>query len=99
MDAMVGAYFDRSLLLVAQSIQYYIEEGSCRTQLLNPGLFQLSFNKTNSMIVHVDSKKPICFVLDVEKLLVLSILTCDNIDIKSKRINQIINRPSFILKI
>ncbi|CAF5033032.1 unnamed protein product, partial [Rotaria sp. Silwood1] len=56
MDAMVGAYFDRSLLLVAQSIQYYIEEGSCRTQLLNPGLFQLSFNKTNSMIVRVDSK-------------------------------------------
>jgi hypothetical protein len=55
-EALVLKDSEISLSLVAQGIQCYIEEVRHRVRLLSPGLFQLSFNKDNSVTIHVDPK-------------------------------------------
>ncbi|CAF3089011.1 unnamed protein product [Rotaria sp. Silwood2] len=49
-----------SLSLIAQGIQCYTEEVRHHVQSLSPTLFQLSFNKDNTMIIRVDPQIDIC---------------------------------------
>ena len=65
-EALVLKDSDISLSLVAQGIQCYTEEVRHRVQLLSPGLFQLSFNKDNSITIHVDPK-----VIDIDFYLLI----------------------------
>ncbi|CAF3645504.1 unnamed protein product [Rotaria sordida] len=51
---------DINLALIAQGIQCYIEEVRHHVQILSPTLFQLSFNKDNTMTIHVDPQIDIC---------------------------------------
>lgn len=63
-DKIISVFLDKQILilkdsdinlsLITQGIQCYIEEVRRHVQSLSPGLFQLLFNKDNSIIIHVD---------------------------------------------
>jgi hypothetical protein len=73
-DKIISVFLDKQVLtlkdseishsLVAQGIPLYTEEVRRCAQSLSPALFQLSFNKDNSMTIQVDPRVNHIFFAD-----------------------------------